>query len=144
MIRSRRLRRIVDLATTVERIAASALAMSDKEMAACQKQLEQLRGYRREYRVQLEPSDEPLGAQTLQEYYLFMARLDDIIITLERKLAEQTDMRQQHHEAWMKQRHRVKTLDKIHSRARRDENNQKDANTQRELDDQTATRLTNQ
>lgn len=135
MIRSQRLQRIVDIARTVERVAASALALSDRQIEECQRQLEQLRAYRREYDLRLQANGEPIGAQTLQEVHVFVLRLDEIIATVERKLGQHQSMRDRHHAAWLKQHRRKNALRDVQTRAVHVEQSRLEATIQREIDD---------
>jgi flagellar export protein FliJ len=138
MTRSYRLQRIIDIASTVERIAASALAESNNEVTRCAEQLERLRAYRAEYERPLSAGDEPMNAQTLQEYHLFVSRLNDLIDTLETKLERLTHARDDHRQHWLKQRKRNDVLHDIHGRAVGVENRIRDARAEREIDDQSA------
>ena len=142
MTRSYRLQRIIDIASIVERIAAGALAESDNEVSRCAEQLERLRAYRAEYEAPFNAGDEPLSAQTLQEYHLFISRLNDLIDTLETKLERLTHTRDDQREHWMKQRKRNDVLHDIHGRAARGEAQVRDARAEREIDDQSAAKAT--
>ncbi|MCC6201944.1 MAG: flagellar FliJ family protein [Gammaproteobacteria bacterium] len=135
MTRSRRLQRIVDLAATVERIAATALVLSERQVEECERQLQQMRSYRQEYDQLLLGGDEPVGAQTLRDQRRFVFRLDDIIAVLEHKLGQHRAMQHQRQVAWLRQHRRTQALSDVQQRTARGELLRQDARRQRELDD---------
>lgn len=135
MTRSRRLQRIVDLAATIERIAASALALSERQVDECERQLQRMRAYRDEYDQLLLGGDATIGSQTLRDQHRFVLRLDAIISSLEQKLGQHRAMHQQRHVAWVRQRNRTRAISEVQQRTERGEQRRQDARQQRELDD---------
>lgn len=135
MNQAKRLQRIVELAGTVERIAASALALTERQVDECARQLGQMRTYRHEYDRLLRGNEEPIGVQTLLQYRHFVLRLDEIIAALEQKLGQHQAMCRQRQVAWLRQHRRTQALGDVQQRAERSETRRQDARTQRELDD---------
>ncbi|MCP5144852.1 MAG: flagellar export protein FliJ [Gammaproteobacteria bacterium] len=117
MKRSYRLQRIVDLANTAEQAATGKLAGSEREVRGLEQQLAQLRAYRAEYETRLQHGMAPLGAYALQEYHLFMRRLDEAIEGVVKKLSDRQAQLTAQRQALVLQRRKNEILQGIQGRA---------------------------
>ncbi len=136
MTRSQRLQRIAALSHKAEQTAARTLATSRRQLDQYHQQLNDLRGYREEYRTRLRSgSSTPMNGFEAQKLSAFIAQVDRVIDGLQTKIAQVTNAHNHDRDTWAQQRNKVNALDGIAGRVRTQEQNAEEARDQREIDD---------
>jgi flagellar FliJ protein len=122
MTRSKRMIPVVKVAENREQAAARVMGEAQQRLAAQLRKLEELITYRDQYSSEFQQrSGQGMGVARLQDYRLFLARLNDAIQHQERVVerCQQDVERQRRH--WMSTRTRTQALGKVVDRYRREE-----------------------
>jgi flagellar FliJ protein len=136
MTRSKRMTPVVKVAENREQAAARLLGAAQQQLAAQQRKLEELATYRDQYSQEFQlRSGQGMGVARLQDYRVFLARLNQAIEQQQRVVArcEQDCERQRRY--WMATRSRTQALDKVVDRYRREEHLASERREQHESDE---------
>lgn len=136
MSKPTRLTPIAEIATMRENEAAQRLAASSAQLAAKEREVEQLRGYLAEYR-QRAPSESTDSAR-LQNTCAFLARLSDAVAFHEIELKKAVDRHRVELERWRDSHQRSQALDKYIERSQREELDALQRRDQAEVDERAA------
>ncbi len=136
MTRSKKLQPVADLARQNERTAARQHGDVLRELQQHENQLNELLNYRQQYLTALNTAGQTgLSAVQLQDYRLFIKRLDIAInqqqqnVNLERQNCEFSQ------NSWMDKRNRSKMINKVVSSRQKTESQEQEKQEQRELED---------
>jgi flagellar FliJ protein len=113
---------VVKVAESREQAAARILGEAQQRLAAQQRKFDELITYRDQYSSEFQQrSGQGMGVARLQDYRLFLARLNEAIQQQQRVVAlcQQDCERQRRH--WMSTRTRTQALGKVVDRYRREE-----------------------
>ena len=136
MTRSKRIRPVVEIAENRERDAARQLGVSRQSVAEQERRLEELLQYREEYNQRLTgEGSNRMGARKLQEYQVFLSRLNQAVEQqklLLAKVKRECDEKSQH---WAKHRTHAKVMNKVEERYLKQERHQEDKQDQKEMDE---------
>jgi flagellar FliJ protein len=139
MTRSKRLQPIAEVEHGRERDAAREVGRCQQALEELRAQLTQLNAYREEYsRKFVDALHGGLGVTGVQEYRLFLARLDQAIVEQERKLDAGHRAYEATRERWLETRRRAEAMDKVMENCRAEELKTADRIEQRELDERAA------
>jgi len=133
-----RLEPIAEIATMRETEAAQRLAASSAQLAAKEKELEQLRGYLAEYRQRAH--GEATDSTRLQNTRAFLARLSDAVAFHEAELQKAVERHRVELEHWRDSHQRAQALDKYIERSQRQELDALQRRDQAEVDERAARR----
>jgi flagellar FliJ protein len=136
MTRSKRMIPVVKVAENREQVAARALGEAQQRLAAQQRKFEELVTYRDQYSSEFQHySGQGMGVARLQDYRVFLARLNEAIQQQQRVVERcQLDCeRQRGH--WMSTRTRTQALGKVVDRYRREEGQVAERREQRDTDE---------
>ena len=133
MTRSKRMQPVVNVTANRERDAAQRLGECQQRVQAAEQRLEELIRYREEYTQQF-ASGGSLNTARLQDYRLFLSRLNQAVEQqrgfLQRACAECADLRQR----WLDLHTRAQALDKVVERYRDEERSDQGRRDQKESD----------
>jgi flagellar protein FliJ len=136
MSKPTRLEPIAEIATMRETEAAQRLAASSAQLAAKEKEVEQLRGYLAEYRQRA--FNEATDSTRLQNTRAFLARLSDAVAFHEAELKKAVDRHRIELERWRDSHQRAQALDKYIERSQRQELDALQRRDQAEVDERAA------
>ena len=136
MSKPTRLEPIAGIATMRENEAAQRLAASSAQLAAKEKEVEQLRGYLAEYRQRA--FNEATDSTRLQNTRAFLARLSDAVAFHEAELKKAVDRHRSELEHWRDSHQRAQALDKYIERSQRAELDALQRRDQAEVDERAA------
>lgn len=134
MTKSKRIKPIVNLAENHEKAAARELGDRLKNLDFHEKRLEELLQYREEYHRKLSGA-QGLDARALQEYHIFLARLNEAIHQQKKLVQQAGKERDDSRETWLGKRTRTQALNKVVDRYRADELKQAERKEQKETDE---------
>lgn len=141
MNRSQRMEPVVRVAGRREEDAARDLAQQRDLLARHEQQLEELQGYRNEYLERLRhQGGGGVSASRLQDYRVFLDKLDAAIGQQERIVAHQQREVDRFHQRWMEMRTRCSAMDKAVERMRREERREEERREQLESDEHASQR----
>lgn len=136
MTRSKRIRPVVEIAENRERDAARQLGVSRQSVAEQEQRLEELLRYREEYNQRLTgEGSNRMGARKLQEYQIFLSRLNQAVEQQRQLLAQvkrECDEKSQH---WAKHRTQARVMNKVEERYLKQEQHQEEKKEQKEMDE---------
>lgn len=135
MSRARRMQRIVALADAATRRASMQLANSRRALEQNQQQLEQFRGYQREYMASMHTAGTSISAAEARELRRFVAQLEQTISALQTRAERAETQHRQDVARWHKEHRRADALNRILTREQRAELHVEQAREQREADD---------
>jgi len=136
MSKPTRLEPIAEIATMRENEAAQRLAASAAQLAAKEREVEQLRGYLAEYRQRTQ--SEATDSTRLQNTRAFLARLSDAVAFHETELQKAVDRHRVELEHWRDSHQRAQALDKYIERSQREELDALQRRDQAEVDERAA------
>jgi flagellar FliJ protein len=119
-----------------ENEAAQRLATSSAQLAAKEREVEQLRGYLAEYRQRA--FNESTDSTRLQNTRAFLARLSDAVAFHEAELQKAVDRHRTELERWRDSHQRAQALDKYIERSQREELDALQRRDQAEVDERAA------
>jgi len=124
------------VAESREQKAVQKLGQSQQYLDAQRARLEELFSYRNQYSEAFQKSSgQGLGANRLQEYRVFLARLNEAIHQQEANIAQCTCQHEQTRQQWVETRSHHQAIDKVVERYRSDEQKAKDRLEQQEQDE---------
>jgi len=127
---------VVRVAGRREEDAARELAKQRELLARYEKQLQELQGYRNEYLDRLQDqTGAGVNSSRLQDYRVFLDKLDTAIGQQERVVAHQQNEVQRFHQRWVTLRTQCDAMDKAVERIRREERRQTERREQHESDE---------
>ncbi len=136
MVKSKRIKPIVNMAHDSERDAAKALGDALQLFDSSVQQMEQLELYRQEYHQKLFSSGElGINAQTLNEFRGFIAKLSLAIDQQQLVIEQARQSLDEKKQFWFGQRGRSKALDKVLDKYQAQELQKQSKIEQRELDE---------
>lgn len=136
MNRSQRMEPVVRVAGRREEDAARDLAKQRDLLAHQERQLAELQSYRSEYLERLhDQSGSGVNASRLQDYRIFLDKLDTAIGQQERIVAQQRREVERFHQRWLALRSRCNAMDKAVERMRNEERRALDRREQMESDE---------
>ncbi len=136
MKRSRRLDPVAKVARQQERNAARQLGNTRQQVESQQKQLDQLIAYRQQYVQGFNlAAKDGFSALQMQDYKLFLSRLDSAIMQQQQLVAASLDNCEQSQVEWQNRHNHSKLINKLVNNRRQHENRQQDNREQREQDD---------
>lgn len=136
MTRSKRIKPVVDVAERKEQEQARHLGAAQRELEQQRQQLEQLILYRDEYARQFENAGNTgLSVARLQDYRVFLARLNQAIEQQRNTIAETEQACEQQRRHWLESRTRAQALDKVAERYRSEEDQARERRDQTESDE---------
>jgi flagellar FliJ protein len=136
MSKPTRLEPIAEIATMRENEAAQRLATSSAQLAAKEREVEQLRGYLAEYRQRA--FNESTDSTRLQNTRAFLARLSDAVAFHEAELQKAVDRHRTELARWRDSHQRAQALDKYIERSQREELDALQRRDQAEVDERAA------
>ncbi len=109
-----------------------------------QKQLEELITYRQQYEKTFQAACQSgLSAIQMQEYKLFIYRLDDAITQQKQQVSQVQDTCENSRKEWIDKRNNSKMLNKVVESRQQSERKQRDKREQREIEDRPYTKFAN-
>jgi flagellar protein FliJ len=136
MARSKRMQPVQRVARSREQAAMQKLGQSQRELDAQRRKLDELRGYREQYTHEFEVSSENgLGAMRLQDYRVFLGRLNEAVRQQEAIIEKCIAQHENIHRQWLETRSRSQAIDKAVESFRQQERKQTDRKEQREQDE---------
>jgi flagellar FliJ protein len=136
MTKSKRLKPVVKIAEDRERAAARLMGDSQRLVDERQARLDELIAYRREYSAQFAGGAAPArSALQINDFRLFLQRLDEIIRQQQRLLDDSHRELEQKKQAWLNSRTKKAALEKAVTRFQADEYSRQARREQRESDD---------
>ncbi len=137
MTRSKPLVTVAKIATDRERDAAREMSHSRGEMDVHAERLEELDNYRQQYLQQFQAaSKRGLGVVQMQEYQIFLGRLDEAINQQQKLLEASQSAHEERQKLWLNLRGKVKALDKIIHQRQQQQIAEQSRREQGESDDQ--------
>lgn len=136
MTRSKRMQPVQRVAQSREQAAVQKLGQSQQYLAAQQSKLEELRTYRDQYAKAFETSGGAgLGSMQLQDYRVFLNRLNEAIRQQEVVIAQCTAQHEKTRQHWLETRSHSQAIDKVVERYRQEEHKQQNRKEQQEQDE---------
>ena len=137
MTRNKPLVTVAKIATDRERNAAREMSHSQAELDVHTARFDELNNYRRQYLQQFQAtSKQGLGVVQLQEYQIFLGRLDDAIKQQQKLLEVSRLAHEERQKLWLGLRGKVKALDKIIHKRQQQQLAEQGRREQSESDDQ--------
>lgn len=117
MTRSKRMNPVVKVAEHREKDAARRLGQTQERLQQQQARLQELVGYRDEYNLKFQQTcGAGVDVKQLQEYRMFLSRLNDAIAQQHRTIASAEREVEQARAGWLRTRSRSQALDKVRDR----------------------------
>jgi flagellar protein FliJ len=139
--RSRRLDRIVRLASVAEQRAALAVARAESDIQRAQAQRSELRRYQADYLKRLMGEGSmSLAGYDAQKLRVFVQRIEQAIAILDRTITKLNKRVERERAAWIAEQRRTTVIGDIAARVRGAESRTAEANLQHEIDDRSAIR----
>ncbi len=136
MSRSKRMKPVKRVAETREQAAAKKLGQSQQYLDAQHAKLEELRTYRDQYSESFKASSgQGLGANRLQDYRVFLTRLNEAIRQQEAIITQCVSQHEQTRQHWVQTRSHHQAIDKVVERYRSEEQKTRDRHEQKEQDE---------
>jgi len=136
MSRSKRMQPVQRVAETREQAAVQKLGESQRHLDAQRAKLKELRAYRDQYTEAFRTSSgQGLDANRLQDYRVFLSRLNEAIQQQEAIIAQCTCQHEQTRQQWVEKRSHHQAIDKVIDRYRREEQRLRDRREQQEQDE---------
>jgi len=136
MSRSKRMKPVQRVAETREQTAVQKLGESQQYLDAQRAKLGELRGYRDQYSESFRTSGgQGLDANRLQDYRVFLARLNEAIRQQEDILAQCASDHEQTRQQWIQTRSHHQAIDKVIEHYRSVEQKTQDRQEQKEQDE---------
>ena len=136
MSRSKRMKPVQRVAETREQAAVQKLGESQQCLEAQRIKLEELCRYRDQYSESFRTSGgQGLDANRLQDYRVFLARLNEAIRQQEDILAQCTRDHEQTRQQWIQTRNHHQAIDKVVENYRSEEQKARDRHEQKEQDE---------
>jgi flagellar FliJ protein len=136
MTRSKRMQPVQRLAQNREQQAVRRLGESQQHLQSQQNKLEELRAYRDQYARDFETSGGGgLDAARVQDYRVFLNRLNEAIRQQEAVIAESRVRHEESRQRWVESRSENQAIDKLVDRYRLEESKQRERREQKEQDD---------
>lgn len=136
MARSKKLQPVADLAKQNENTAARNHGSVLRELQQHENQLNELLNYREQYLTALQTAGQTgLSAIQLQDYRLFLKRLDDAIKQQQQNVNNERQNCESSQNQWMDKRNRSKMINKVVKNRKKVEDQDLDKREQREQDD---------
>ena len=137
MRRSKKLQPVANLAKLNERNAAKLHGSVLRELEKQENQLDELINYRNQYLNAFKTASEAgLSAVQMQDYRIFLQRLDDAIQQQQQNVINGQQSTQSSQAKWMDTRNQSKMINKVVENRQQDENQQVKKREQRELEGQ--------
>ncbi len=134
-MRSKRMESIQRLMGMHEQSAARKLGISQDQLSRHQAQLQELIEYRNEYaRGFRDTTRKSLGAHEMQDYYLFLKRLNQAIREQQHLIDAIARDHEKHRARWLNTRSQSKAVERVVDRYRSQERYEQDQREQRESD----------
>jgi len=136
MTRSKRMQSVQHLAQNRERDAVKKLGESQRSLETQRAKLQELRAYRDQYAQAFESTGGAgLDAIRVQEYRVFLGRLNEAIQQQEAVIEQCAVRHEQVRQQWMATRSHSQAIDKVLERYRHAERKQQDRKEQQEQDE---------
>ena len=136
MTRSKRIEPVVRIAENREREAARRVGDSQRNLEAQRARLLELQAYRDDYAKRFAATGSGgLGAAMLHDYRAFLGKLNQAIEHQKRLIQAGERAYEDSRRQWLDSRGRMKALDTVAERYRRDEYRQQERREQNELDE---------
>ncbi len=136
MTRSKRMKPVVKVAEGREQAAARVMGEAQRQLQAQEDKLQELITYRAQYTEQFQVSGGAgLGAARLQDYRVFLSRLNQAIEQQHVRIAQCQQDCERQRSNWMATRTRSQALDKVVERYQREERRADDRREQNETDE---------
>lgn len=136
MTRSKKMKPVKQLAETREKNAVQVFGRSQQLLTEQQARLEELRVYRDQYTRSFQTaSGAGLGAGRLQDYRVFLGRLNEAIAQQEVLIQQLEVQHEQTREQWIATRSHSQAIDKVVEQYRKREQQQQDRREQQESDE---------
>lgn len=138
MSRSKRIKRIVDLADTATRSASQRLVGSRRVRDEHRDRLEQFVRYREEYVSHLAAGGAAMSASRARELRQFIGQIESAITALESQAQTAERQFSDDQVCWSRESNRTRALSQVHERARQVDANRRDCAAHNEIDDRYA------
>lgn len=136
MTRSKRMNPVLRVAEHREKDAARRLGQTQQRLQQQQARLQELIGYRDEYNQKFQQTcSAGVDVKQLQEYRLFLSRLNDAIAHQQRVIANAEREVEQARAGWLRTRTRSQALDKVRDRFIEAERREADRREQADSDE---------
>lgn len=137
MARSRRMQPVQRVAQSRQQAAMQKLGQSRQHLDAQRRKLDELRAYREQYTREFVACGEGgLGAMRLQDYRVFLGRLNEAVRQQEAIIEKCSAEHEKINRQWLETRSRSQAIDKAVECFRQEERKQTDRKEQREQDEQ--------
>lgn len=121
MMRSQRLKKIVNLTENKERAAAREFAAAQKVLSDYKDKLKQLESYRLEYTALMKPGGAAQSVTMIRERQAFILQLDEGIRLIKNQIQVQETMNNREREKWLKEKQQLDTMENIFQRCHKTE-----------------------
>ena len=136
MSRSKRMKPVQRVAESREQAAVQKLGQSQQYLDAQRARLEELCTYRDQYSASFQASGgQGLNASRLQDYRVFLSRLNEAIRQQEAIIDQCTSQHEQTRQQWVETRSHHQAIDKVIERYRSEEQKNRDRREQQEQDE---------
>lgn len=136
MARSKRMQPVQRVAQSREQAAMQKLGQSQQYLDAQCRKLEELRVYREQYAREFEACGEGgLGAMRLQDYRVFLGRLNEAVRQQEAIIAKCISQHEKNRQQWLETRSRAQAIENVVKGYCQEERKQVDRKEQREQDE---------
>ncbi|TCK18842.1 flagellar FliJ protein [Thiogranum longum] len=136
MSRSKRMKPVQRVAESREQAAVQKLGQSQQFLDAQRARLEELCAYRNQYSQSFQTSGgQGLNANRLQDYRVFLSRLNEAIHQQEAIIVQCTSQHELTRQQWVETRSRHQAIDKVIERYRSEEQKNSDRLEQQEQDE---------
>ena len=116
MTRSQRIKKIVKLTESKERIAARELAGAQKTLKEFKERLQQLHEYRQEYLSYLKPDGKTHSILDIRHRQAFILQIDEGVRMLNEQIKLQETMNSRERDKWLKEKQQLDTMENIFER----------------------------
>ncbi|MDJ0879828.1 MAG: flagellar export protein FliJ [Halieaceae bacterium] len=141
MKRSKRIERVSEVGAREEQQAGQLLAAARESASSKQQLLEQLQGYRREYRALFdEQCAVGMDPQRFNNFQRFFAQLDQAIREQEHALAAGEQQVEHHRAQWLEKRQNTEILSRLTDRLRLQEHRDEQKQEQKQADERNSRR----
>ncbi len=136
MTRSKRMQPVQRVAQSREQAAMRKLGQSQQHLDAQREKLEELRAYRDQYAREFESCGQGgLGAMRMQDYRVFLGRLNEAVRQQEAFIAKCIGQHEKMRLQWLETRSNAQAIDKVVDGYRKQERKQTARKEQREQDE---------
>lgn len=136
--RSNRISKIFDIAKIEEKKTCETMGRAQRSLDEEIERLRELESYRSSYTAQFN-TQRLTNSARWQDYQNFLERIEKAVATQKAQILIGEESRDAHRRRWMLERRKVESLERVVSRYRKAEENDRNRQSQKRLDDLVAT-----